>query len=370
MPNWYARRETVQALVERSSTARNASIDEAIEGASRSVDAMLGNRDGAFIPRSMTRQYPWPQDMDPERQLSVPLHQRRRWQLALDEWLISVNANGLTTQNGAITFPDAAILLEPVNEGPPYLRIEADLSSTDANADFEADTTYQRAIRVAGSWGFAATTASAGAVVSLTSTTGTSLVVTDGSLIGVGDTLLIESEQLFVSDRTDAALPASITLSGAFGSAQSTTTLTLSGAPTNPLVVGEMVRIGSERMLVTSVNSSTSVEVRRAVDGTTLASHSNGAAIYVFRTFTVTRGENGTTAATHSAATAISRYVVPADIRQLTEAMAIASDTLASGGWTGRTGSGESSRNISGETIEVLRTRVMRNHRYWKPVAF
>jgi len=191
MPDWYCSREELKAAFDLPTDVRDTAIDIAIAEGSRAVDALLGRRDGAFIPRTQTRYYRW----DPPTVAPT-------WRLWLDEWLISLT--GLTGESGAVTIPVGDVFLEPVNEGPPYTWLEVDQSSSDASARFSAGNTRQRAIAVTGSWGFQADTVAAGTVQNTTeiSESGTSLKLSDGDLVEVGHPLLIEDEQLFVSEKT------------------------------------------------------------------------------------------------------------------------------------------------------------------------
>jgi hypothetical protein len=110
-------------------------------------------------------------------------------------------------------------------------------------------------------------------------------------------------------------------------------------------------------MLVVDI-AGNNLTVVRAWDGTVLATHSGAADIYAPRTLTVERGALGSTAATHADTTALTTYVVPGLIRQLTVAEAM-SDLLNQGAGYARTvGSGESEREASGRAVRVLRDQV------------
>src|SRR3990172_8035200 len=194
MPNWYASREQTKRALKLSGTEADATIDYHIEAASREIDRELGVRAGAFVPETKTRQYTWPQDPDAEERF---VHS---YILRLDEWLLSVS--GITSENAAVTVPTSEVFLEPVNEGPPYTRLEINKATTDANALFAADESSQRAVRVTGSWGYTNETKAAGALAEADDGVETGLDVTDASLIDVGDTILIGTEAMFVSGRS------------------------------------------------------------------------------------------------------------------------------------------------------------------------
>lgn len=342
MPNWYTTREAVRRAGAIQSTLWDSVIDAEIEAASREIDKLTGRR---FIPVTATRRYSWP--------APAP---RAAWLLMLDDDLLSVTT--LTKDDDTATAIAAAdYFLEPGNDGPPYTWIEIDLSSA---AYFSSLNTHQRAIRVTGSWGYSNDTASAGSVSSglASDATATSLVCSDASKVDVGDTLLCESEQLFVSERATADTTAD--LNDTLTAAVSDVTITV----TNGALVsaGEVILVDSERMLVQSI-AGNDLTVQRAYEGTALAAHSSGTSVFAFRTLTVTRGVNGTTAATHANSTALSKYQPPADVRQLCRALALQRLALNQGGWMGVLGSGENSIEVRGQALLALVERVKRHYR-------
>lgn len=341
MPNWYTTREAIKRAGAINSTLWDSVIDAEVEAASREIDKLTGRR---FIPVTATRRYAWP--------APAP---RAAWLLMLDDDLLSVSS--LTKDDDTATAIAATdYFLEPGNDGPPYSWIEIDLSST---AYFSMSATHQRAIRVTGSWGYSNDTAAAGTVSSglASDATATALVCSDASKIDVGDTLVCESEQLFVSERATADTTAD--LNDTLTASVSDVTVTV----TNGALVkaGEVILVDSERMLVQSVTGN-DLTVIRAYEGTTLAAHSTGASVYAFRTLTVTRGVNGTTAVTHANSTALSKYQPPADIRQLCRALALQRLSLNQGAWMGALGSGEQTIEVRGQVLLALMERVKRHY--------
>ena len=183
----------------------------------------------------------------------------------------------------------------------------------------------------------------------------------DGSRVGVGDSLLIESEQVWVSARGDLDLAQN--LSGALGADETDTTLGLGGAPDDPVSLGEVLRLGSERMRVTEINSTTSFEVERSYDGTDLAAHSNGADVFIRRTYTIVRAVNGTTAATHADDKTITRYTAPPQIEEVVLAEVIQLFHRQESGFTQRVGGGENQVTIRPDSIERLKRSAYGAHR-------
>src|SRR5262249_23105440 len=124
----------------------------------------------------------------------------------------------------------------------------------------------------------------------------------------------------------------------------------------------EVLLIDSERLLVTA-KASNVLTVQRAQDGSVLAAHSNGAAIYAFRSLTVERATNGTTAATHSNGAALRRYAPPGDVVNLALASAIAYYLQAQSGWTGQIGGGEGAIETRLRGLWALREGVKNRYR-------
>jgi Holliday junction resolvasome RuvABC endonuclease subunit len=349
MPNWYTTRDSLKRAVRSNGNENDEALDRLIEAASRDVDNATHRW---FIPKTQTRLFRWP----------------GRYGLGdllwLDADLISVTTLQTKAQDSSpTTIASSDYFLEPANTAPPYSRIEIDISS---NAAFESGDTSQRSISVAGSWGFSNDTVSVGTVSSglASDSTATSMVCSNGSMVSgvaVGDTLLIESEQLFVTEKTAAAL-ASILINGA-RTADKSENLIVDGG-THGISVGEVIRVDSEEMFVRGTTSTT-VTVERAYNGTTLAAHNNDTAVHIFRTLTVTRGVNGTTAATHANSTAVSAYRAPAPIRELTQAIAIAAFTQEAAAWGRSIGAGDAGIEMTGRELGALMQRI--TEQYLRP---
>tara|TARA_Y100000310_G_scaffold259499_1_gene268189 strand:- start:3722 stop:4786 length:1065 start_codon:yes stop_codon:yes gene_type:complete len=347
MTNWYTTREAVKLAAGIQGSQHDSAIDAAIDAASREVDNLSMTR---WIPITETRKY----------DAAYPALRGRR--LYLDHDLISIDT--FTDQGDeAVAVNATEYRLMPENHGPPYSWLELLLDVT--TAEFRADPdTHQQSLRITGKWASNDNTIAASEVGTNQNNSQTTLLVADGSKIDVGDTLLIGSEQEFVSGRTDADL--GINTHGSTGAMtvdKTDKTLTLASAPTDAVTVGEVMRIGSERMLVEAINSTSSFEVERAYDGTTLAAHSTGDDVYIFRTYTVTRNVNGTTVAEHNDGVAITKYAPPVDIQELTLGTAVTRFQQQRAGWGREIGRGESAREFRGGEIERLRKRVMANNR-------
>ena len=347
MSNWYTTREAVKRAGKINGVLSDVQIDRIIETVSRQID--LSTR-RFFLPRTETRLFRWPSTQT--SLLTV---------LWLDQDLLSVTTLQSEAQNATpTTISSSDFFLEPNNQGPPYDRIEIDLSST---AAYQAGDTPQRSISVAGSWGYTANTRSGGTVASGldSDSAATTMVCSNASRIGVGDTLLIQSEQIFVSERDFAALDSKL-INGALTSNQSEVSITVDSS--HGIVAGEVIRIESEQMYVVSV-ATNDLTVIRAYNGSVLASHSDDTAIHINRTLTIERGVNGTTAATHADATSITPYEPPMDIQSLCLGETLAMFAQEDAQWGRAIGPGDAARDIT--TLD-LAARKQRTVEYYSRV--
>lgn len=322
----------------------NAKIDRLIAASSLAFERDTNSK---FIPVTETRTY---DIADAEGRC-----------LYLDAHLISVST--LTDENGSREWTEGTHFeLEP-RHAPPYTQVQALLAGA---YRWSGSTSDENAISIAGDWGYSADTESAGSLGAIvTDETDTTITVKDGSVIGVGDTLLIDSERLFVSEVADVDL--AVNLSGNLAAQRTTTTVTLSGAPTDAVNVGEVIRINDERMKIRAINSTTVVIVDRAWDGTTLAAHTSGDDIYIERVFSVTRGEGGTTAVTHADDTVIARYTPPLDVVTVVTEEAIAGAIREAGGAAGdAVDTGATSQQFRGINLNRIRETAVGHRKFWR----
>jgi VCBS repeat-containing protein len=325
----YCSREDVQRAPDfKNSLLTNAIVDRALQSASRDIEGHLHR---IFYPYDTTFKWDWP-----NFQYAYP------WRLWFDQWDL-VSATQVQSPNGTV-IPLGNVIFRPVNRKPgwPYTYMEIDRSTTSV---FTAGATPQLSIWVTGTWGFSADTDAAGTLAAaVSSTTATAVTVSDGSQMGVGDLLIIDSERMLVQDRATAAT--GLTQSGTGCSTVSAADVTLATTGTGSLFAGEVILLDSEQMLITDMTNSVAT-VKRAWNGTVLASHSS-AAVYAYRLLTVARGQLGTTAATHSNAAPVSRHRVPSGIRELAIAECVVRVAQMSGGWQAETGEGGSAHPAAG----------------------
>lgn len=333
---WYACREEIKAELDVKETARsNARIDRALEDASRRIEGLCHRK---FYPVQATRYFDWP-----ARGGSTP------WILRMNhQELISV----ASLASGGTTITSGQYNLEPVNDGPPYNRVEINLGE---DASFGGGDTYQRDVQIAGLWGHRNTEASTGSTVEALDDSETAVDV-DGATsatVGVGSLVRVDSERMLVRERrqlsTGQTLGISIT---------NVNNIVTVGVQTGTAyAAGEVILIDAEKMRVDDIAGNNLV-VTRAWDGTTLAAHTAGATIYAPRTLVVTRGALGTTAAAHASGTAVALWMPPGPVRQLTIAEALTDLLQGRSGYARTSGGGDNEREASGRGLKDLRDSV------------
>jgi hypothetical protein len=337
---WYATREDVKTALDAKETARNnGQVDRAIAAATPAIEGLLHRR---FYPSVATRSFPWPDEG----------WSSRPWRLWLDaDELISAT----TLTSGATTIAATDYLLEPANAGPPYNRIEINLAGS---AAFTSGVTHQRAISIAGVWGGCpADEDSAGTLAAaVTTTTATTVDVSDSAAIGVGHLIRVDTERMLVTDKTMLTTGQTLQTPLTANAANVAVAVTNGAAYTT----GEVLLLDSERMLVVDIAGNT-LTVKRAWDGSVLAAHT-GSTIYAARRLTVTRAALGTTAATHLSNAAVARHVVPDLVHQLAVAEAINSLLQETAGYARTVGSGEGEREAGGRGLRDLREQAYTAH--------
>jgi hypothetical protein len=323
---WYATREAVKAALDSAETARNnGQIDRAIEGASRSVEALTHRR---FYPQIATRYFDWP-----DLQRSAP------WRLWLDgNELASATS---VTAGGVILAPGDYILRRSDNvDEPPYTHIEINLAG---QAAFGGGPTQQRSIAVAGVYaGCVLAEAPGGLLAEALDATETAVDVTDSVALGVGTILRVNTERMICTGKS--MVDTGQNLQAPVGASPAEVTVPVTNGAT--FTVGEMLLLDAERMLVVDIAGNNLV-VKRAFDGSVLATHT-GSDIYAPRTLTVTRGALGTTAAAHDTAAPIAVHLPPGPVVQLTIAEALNTLGQETSGYARTVGSG--SRDSSSST--------------------
>lgn len=278
------------------------------------------------------------------------------WVLRLDDQeLASVD----TLSTGGRTITPDEYNLEPVNSGPPFNRVEIRLSS---DGSFGGGSTYQRDIQIAGLWaGAPVTEAPAGALGEALDATETAIDV-DGpaaALLGVGSIIRVDSERMIVTRRT--LLDTGQNLAADIDQQVKTVTIPVPDGST--YAVDEVILIDAERMLIVDI-AGTNLLVKRAWDGTANAAHTAGADIYALRTLTVQRAALGTAPSTHASGTVLNQWRPPALVEQLVIGQAISTLGSETTGYTRalRAGEGAGERNRDTSALATLRQNVYDAH--------
>lgn len=338
----YCTREDVKTALDIKATARsNAQVDRAVISGAGAVEDQLKRR---FYPFDGTRVFDWP----------------NRFQRAA-AWRLWFGKNDLVSAtavtSGGVVIPLGSVNFEPVNSGPPFTRMELDISKVPGT--FTVGSTWQHDIAITGTWGYSAVTSPAGALAAaMTDTTGTVAQVSDSTQAGVGSLLLCGTERMLVTDR--AMITTGQAQQGAGCSTASNADVSLTVTDGTKYTTGEVLLLDSERMLITDIAGNI-LTVKRAWDGSVLATHS-GATIYAPRSLTVTRGALGTTAATHLIAAAVSRYSYPGLVTELNVAEAVNTLLQETSGYSRTVGEGDNLRLASGAGLKDIRARAMSAH--------
>ena len=277
------------------------------------------------------------------------------WRLWLDDSeLISVTA----VSSGGTSISTSDVLLEPNRSGPPYSRLELNIGS---NAAFGGGDTHQRDIQIDGLWaGCPLVEAALGDTAGAMDATQTTVTV-DGATsaeVGVGSVLRLDSERLLVTSR--AQVYSGQTLATAMDAQAKTVVVEV--ADGSAYATDETLLVDAERMLIIDIAGDNLI-VQRAVDGSVLAAHDQFTAIYAPRTLTVTRGALGTTAASHSSGSSVYRWVPPGLVHQLAKAEAITILTQERSGWFLKASTtGNSAAKVSADALQTLRDQTYTEH--------
>lgn len=336
----YCTREDVKRAIDIKQTARaNWQVDRAIQSSASNIEAHFHR---IFYPHDATKYFDWP-----NFQSTYP------WKIYLDQSEladVTVNVPVVTTggRTNPTVIPAANLFWGPWNYAPPFTFVEIDRTTSSA---FGLGGTPQRDVSIAGTYGWWIETDPAGTLAAgVPSTTATSVNVSDGSLVGVGNILIVDSERMIVSERSTLD-SGQTNLTGL--TTASTADVTGTVADGTQLHIDEVIQIDSERMLVADITGN-SVTVKRAWDGTVLATHSTASTIYAFRTLTVLRGQLGTAAATHSNGAAAVVWRTPQLLRDLSLAESVNRALQETGGYSDPQGEGAGAIHGLGSALADL----------------
>jgi hypothetical protein len=296
-PCYCTREQVRRALDVKQASYTNEQVDRAICAATDAVEDLTARK---FYPLDTTRKWDWP-----NFQYTYP------WRVWLDNFELAAIPTLVTTgslNSIPITIPIAACIFQPVNEGPPYTRLEL---RRDMNYGFGNNPTPQLDIAITGTYGYWTRTRSAGQLAASMGPGDLTATVSNGISVGVGDVMIIDSERMIVTDAN--YMNTTIVYAGVSTASAADNVM---GVPDGTqFVAGEVLQIDAEWMLVLAINAN-NVIVKRAWDASILSPHSGGT-VYARRLLSVLRGQLGTTAATHSNAAPVTVSDVPGLVREL-----------------------------------------------------
>jgi hypothetical protein len=241
-----------------------------------------------------------------------------------------------------VAIPAANINLEPNRDAGPFNRVEIQLDTSSA---FGGGSTTQRDITITGLWGYRDDESPAGTAAAGVSDTATTLVVGDSSAVGVGQVLRVGTERLIVTERAMASTGQ--TLQTPVTAAKNSETLVVTDG--TAFSVGEVLLLDAERVRINDIAGNNLI-VERGWDGFTLAAHT-APTIYASRVLTVVRGALGTTTAAIAQDAPIYRWNPPSPVRSLTVGEAVTTLLQESSGYARTTGAGTASRQVGGGTV-------------------
>jgi hypothetical protein len=309
----------MDALDVRVSAYSSGEIDKAILSGAENVESLCRR---SFAPVLDTRYWPYPN-----------VAQNEAWTLWLDgSELISLN----TLTAGGITIPAAGYYLEPQQYGPPYNRIEINRGSGYAFSGGSQGP--QRSLAAYGLFGYRNDEVIEGTLTASIAD-GTSTTLTASASLEIGRTLRIDSERMFVTEKS--FVTSAQTVQTPLTASLANQTLAVTDG--TQFVRRERLLIDAEYMLVVDIAGNNLV-VKRAQQGSTLAAHT-GSTIYWARQMTVRRGVLGTTAAAHSNGVTVYRYDPPALVEQLNTAYAIMRHLGERSGYAREAGAGSNAQS-------------------------
>lgn len=341
----YCTREDVKRALDSKNTARDdAQVDRAVVSARGDVESLTHRR---FYPWTGTRYVDWP---------NFSYARTYRLWLGPNE-VASVSA--LVSGGVTISSNDYFLRRSDDLDEAPYTHIEIDLASS---AAFSGGSTHQRSVAITGVFiGCPVDEVPAGALVgAISSTSATAVDVNNSAAVGIGNIIRVDTERMIVTDKVMLDTGVNIDAADSLTASVADVAITMSTTTRAP-VKDEVILIDSERMLVVDVAGSV-LTVKRAWDGSVLATHAGSADIYAPRTLTVQRGALGTTAATHLDTTAVNRFAPPSLVRSLNIAEALTTLLQEGSGYARTAGSGENEREVSGRGLKALREDVYTTH--------
>ena len=319
-------------------------VDSAIEAGSRAVDALCHRK---FWNHIRTLQYEWP-----NFQRAYP------WRIWFDEGeLADVTVLPPVVTSGGVLIPDSAIFWSgSSNYYPPYRYMELDRSQS---YSFGTGSTPQRNVLITANTGYWAETKPAGTITANVNASVTTVAVSDSSVTGVGDVLIVDSESMLVRDMTWSDTSQTVNSGGTTAQANDNVINFGGGGVISP---GETILIDAEWMLVLSAPSASTIVVERAYNESILTTHAGGTAISAQRSCTVSRGFGGTTAASHTSATPAVTQLIPDLVHELAVAEALNYVFQKTSGYARTLGDTPGARTVPGGSLPDVRNQCYAAH--------
>ena len=263
----------------------------------------------------------------------------RTWRLWLEGDAKLIDITSVTS--GGTALASNEYFLEPANEGPPYNSIEINRA---LSGSFNTGSTFQRNVEVVGLWGYQNDELSLGTITSSPSasdtTISTSNPVAVGSLLRIGSERLLVTENSFVDTTNDVTLTAR------------SNDQTFAVSDGTEFFLQEVLSIGAELVRITKIVGN-DLTVDRAVLGSTLAAHTSENVLAI-RSVTASRGVLGTTATSHTSGAAVALWRPPSLVENLCIAEALHTINQELSGYARVAGAGENQREVTGRGLYYL----------------
>jgi hypothetical protein len=307
-PCYCTREEVMRALDIKPAAYTAPQIDRKLVAAAGAVDGMCKRK---FYPEDTTYVFDWP-----NYQYAYP------WRLWLDQYEMAAQPTLVvsgTYLDTPVVIPTGTYFMDPINEGPPYNSLQL---RRDLNSSFGNNTTPQNDIGITGTFGFWTNTTPCGPIAAaITSTTQNTVQMAAGPLAGagVGDVLIIGSERMLVTDCNYISTGIATTGSGGNSAQNNDNTLTVPDG--TQFSASEILLLDSEWMLIQTIYGN-NIVVKRGWGGSVLTTHNNPT-IWANRLLSVNRGVLGTSPSTYTQGTQASISEVPGLVKDVAIATAV-----------------------------------------------
>jgi hypothetical protein len=329
---WYTSRDDVKRIMGNSTVKNDRQIDRAINTASDMIEGMLHRK---FYPELATRSF-----------------------IGSDFF---VSSSGVLYLQGADLLSVSSFSVNGTSaDYRNYFVSTESLETSDFSGELTAIDSADEIV-ITGVFGYTYSDTQEADLDGPISNTATNITVSDSSVLSVGHTIRIDNERLFISGKSQLASGQSI--QSALDIKANSQLVSVSNG--SSFIVGEVILIDAEKMLIVDIAGNNLI-VERAYEGTTLASHLVGAAIYVPRILKVTRGVLGTTAASHADNAVIYRLTPPGLIQSLCIAETINILEQQKSGYARTIGANDNEREVGGRGLADIRKAAMVNYRKYR----